>query len=192
MAKQLTLDELIEAADRARLPTAKPIMRAIESLAMALGADLAEQARGSLRRSPVRLPRRPHDHVSCENKMATVPRSLVRVRSRRMGRGAAVRRRPNRANETSPAAAETMAMFVARYENRHGEAVTRVFATTTLARDWKNAIGRDNWDAVRDGPPPDEIGDAWFEMQADHGSETFSIEPCTVELSLAAPQGGAP
>ena len=41
MARQLTLDELIEAADRAGLPTVKPIMRAIESLAMALGADLA-------------------------------------------------------------------------------------------------------------------------------------------------------
>ena len=43
MAKQLTLDELLEAADRAGLPTAKPIVRAIESLANALGADLAQR-----------------------------------------------------------------------------------------------------------------------------------------------------
>ena len=191
MAKQLTLDELIEAADRARLPTAKPIVRAIESLAMALGVDLADRlgvlcgearfdsldgltipfhARTKWQRCPEALSEfDPDEWDEGPQSQATEPR-----------------------DETSPAAAETTAMFVARHENRHGEGVTRVFATTTLARHWKNAIGRDNWDAVREAPPSAEVGDAWFDLQADRGSETFSIEPCTLELSLAAPQGGAP
>jgi hypothetical protein len=191
MAKQLTLDELIEAADRARLPTAKPIMRAIESLAMALGADLAERLGvlcGDARFDSI-------DGLTiafhARTKRQACPEALCEFDPDEWDEGQQSQA-TEPGDETSPAAAETMAMFVARYENRHGEAVTRVFATTTLARDWKNAIGRDNWDAVRDGPAPDEIGDAWFEMQADHGSETFSIEPCTLELSLAAPQGGSP
>ena len=191
MAKQLTLDELIEAADRAGLPTAKPFMRAIESLAMALGVDLAERLgvlSGGARFDSL-------DGLTiafhARTKWQPCPDALSEFDPDEWDQGQQSQA-TEPGDETSPAAAETMAMFVARYENRHGEAVTRVFATTTLARDWKNAIGRDNWDAVRDGPAPDEIGDAWFEMQANHGSETFSIEPCTVELSLAAPQGGAP
>ena len=82
-------------------------------------------------------------------------------------------------------------MFVARYQTRYGEAVTRVFPTTTLARAWKDEIGRQNWDEVRDGPPPDDVGDAWFELAAARGSESFSIEPCSLEISLASRQGGA-
>ena len=70
--------------------------------------------------------------------------------------------------------------------------VARVFPTTTLARAWKDAIGRDRWDAARDGPPPDEVGDALFDLQAARGSESFSIEPCSLELSVAPQQGGAP
>ena len=191
MAKQLTLDELIEAADRAGLPTVKPIMRAIESLAMALGADLADRfgvlcGEGRLDSlDGLTIP------FHARTKWQPCPEALSEFDPDEWDEGQQSQA-TEPGDETSPAAAETMAMFVARYENRHGEALTRVFATTTLARDWKNAIGRDNWDAVRDGPPPAEVGDAWFDLQADRGSEIFSIEPCTLELSLAAPQGGAP
>jgi hypothetical protein len=191
LAKQLTLDELIEAADRARLPTAKPIMRAIESLAMALGANLAE-------RLGVLCGEARFDSLDglmiafhARTKWQPCPEALCEFDPDEWDEG------PDPAADDggergSPERPETMAMFVARYENRYGESVTRVFPTTTLARAWKDAIGRDRWDAARDGPPPDEVGDAWFDLQAARGSEGFSFEPCSLELSVAPQQGGAP
>ena len=184
MAKQLTLDELLEAADRAGLPTAKPIVRAIESLASALGADLAQRL-----------------GVLCgEARFDGLDGLLIAFHARTKGQPCPEALRdfdpdewdeaplslggPEADDEISPERAETTPMFVARYENRYGETVTRVFPTTTLAQGWKDEIGRDSWDAVRDGPAPEDAGDAWFELQADRGSVSFTIEPCTLELAL--------
>ena len=120
MAKQLTLDELIEAADRARLPTAKPIMRAIESLAMALGADLAE-------RLGVLCGEARFDSLDglmiafhARTKWQPCPEALCEFDPDEWDEGP----QPpatEPGEQASPERPETMAMFVARYENRHGE-----------------------------------------------------------------------
>ena len=91
---------------------------------------------------------------------------------------------PEADDGVSPERAETTSMFVARYENHYGETVTRVFPRTTLAEAWKDEIGRESWNARREGPAPEDAGAAWFELQADRGSESFTIEPCTLELAL--------
>lgn len=184
MSKQLNLDELLEAADRAGLPTAKPIVRAFESLATALGADLAQRLGvicGEARFEPL-------DGLliafHARTKGQLCPEALRGFDPNEWDEAPPSRPAAEPDDEVSPERAEATPMFVARYENRYGETVTRVFATTTLAEAWKDEIGRESWDAVRDGPTPEDAGAAWFELQADRGSESFSIEPCTIEITL--------
>ncbi len=69
-------------------------------------------------------------------------------------------------------------IFVARYANRHGDQETRAFTTEALALAWKEEMARANWDAGRDGVPPSDIGDAYFEHQHDRSEECFSLELC--------------
>jgi hypothetical protein len=73
------------------------------------------------------------------------------------------------------------AIFATRYEDSHGDVETRTFRTRALALAWQADIGRRNWDDERDGPPPDDVGAAWFELQADRGQASFSVTPCRLE-----------
>jgi hypothetical protein len=75
---------------------------------------------------------------------------------------------------------EGQTVFVARYQNRHGDVDTRVFRESALALAWRDEIARENWDSVRDGASPDAIGEVYFELQHDRGEESFSVEQCVV------------
>jgi len=73
------------------------------------------------------------------------------------------------------------AIFATHYEDSHGDVETRTFRTRALALAWQADVGRRNWDDGRDGPPPDDIGEAWFELPADRGQASFSVTPCRLE-----------
>jgi hypothetical protein len=79
---------------------------------------------------------------------------------------------------TTAALDEGQSVFVARYQNRHGDVETRAFKGEALAFAWRDEIARENWDSARDGAPPDAIGDAYFELQHVRGEESLSIEQC--------------
>lgn len=81
---------------------------------------------------------------------------------------------------TTAALDEGQPVFVARYENRHGDVETRAFREKALALAWRDEIARENWNGARDGAPPHAIRDAYFELQNDRGEESFSIERCAL------------
>jgi hypothetical protein len=130
------------------------------------------------RRRDPRLPR------AVERRRAEMG-SLQRTRlhaMRSLRRGAWLRGlRGGRSSGPQIASEDEPAIFATRYEDSHGDVETRTFRTRALALAWQADIGRRNWDDERDGPPPDDVGAAWFELQADRGQASFSVTPCRLE-----------
>ena len=72
-------------------------------------------------------------------------------------------------------------VFVARYDHKHGSDV-RVFRTQDAANGWADELGSEWWETeFDDEKPATNIGDEYFERQANRAREWFTVEQMELE-----------
>ena len=77
-----------------------------------------------------------------------------------------------------------MTIYLAIYEHKHGSDHA-VFSTREKAVDWKNQIGTDYWsDVSGDDCPSSDVGDKYFEIAGEQGSEWFRIEEHEIDPKI--------
>jgi len=81
----------------------------------------------------------------------------------------------------------TQSVFVAVYSYKYGEDI-RVFATHDAALAWRDSIGEAYFqrEFPHDEKPANDVGESYFNLQAECGDEWFSITEAQIEEAEAA------